>query len=180
MTFTKSFVAVRFFAAMCAMALAASCATTPVVTRDDTSAAGETLRGSVNSINYADIRSVANGVLQDIFFTNNVLSRSAKAAESEPFRVVIRSAYNNTQSDRITTDQFLRILKEELIKTGIVEIHTRDSADWEYAVDARLDSTTAQVGKTRQAIYNMTLTLSTIDNREIGVWSEELQLTGKY
>ena len=158
----------------------AACESTPNVVRNDTSASGPALRGSVNEINYADIRSVSNGIIQKIFFTNNTLSRNFEKAESDPFRVVVRSAYNGTSSDRISTDQFLRILEEELLNTGIVVIHTRDSADWEYALDARLDSTSTQAGNTRQTIFNLTLTMTSIENVKVGIWSDELQLTGRY
>ena len=92
----------------------------------------------------------------------------------------MRSAYNGTTSDRISTDQFLRILEEELINTGIVVIHTRDSAEWEYALDERLASTTAQTGNTRQTIFNLALPLTSIDNVKVGIWSDELQFTGRY
>lgn len=164
-----------------ATAFVTACETAPSgVVRNDTSASGPALRGSVNEINYADIRSVSNGIIQDIFFTSNKLSRNFDKAESDPFRVVVRSAYNGTTSDRISTDQFLRVLEEELINTGIVVIHTRDSADWEYALDARLDSTTAQVGNTRQTIFNLALTMTSIENVKVGIWSDELQFTGRY
>ena len=160
--------------------LLAACETTPIVTRDDPSASGTALRGSVNEINYADIRSVANGIIQKIFFGPNDLVRSVDESKDQKFKVVVRSAYNGTTSDRISTDQFMRILEEELLNTGIVAIHTRDSADWEYAIDARLDSTTARAGNTRQTIFNMTLTMTSIDNVKVGIWSDELQFTGRY
>lgn len=157
-----------------------ACASAPVVTRDDPSASGTALRGSVNEINYADIRSVANNIVQKIFFGPNDLIRTAEESKNQKFKVVVRSAYNGTTSDRISTDQFMRILEEELLNTGIVAIHTRDSADWEYAIDARLDSSTARAGNTRQTIFNMTLTMTSIENVKVGIWSDELQFTGRY
>lgn len=145
--------------------------------REDPSASGNVVRGSARDISYADIRSMANEVLADIFFTSNVLSRGARNPEAQPFRVVVRHVENRTSSDRISTDQFLRILEEELLRTGIVELYTADSADWEYVIDATLDSTTARDGRTTQIIYNLSVEMASNDNRRLGIWSSELQLT---
>lgn len=166
-----------------AACLLVGCATTggANVVRNDTTATGQIERGSVNDISYADIRSISNGIIRDIFFKDNVLSRDLEAAAQDPFKVAIINVKNDTTNDRITSDRFLSILEEELLRTGIVELHTEDSPNWEYSIDAELsDTQTGTLGGTRQAIYKMTLTMTSVENVKVGIWSDELQLTGRY
>ena len=173
------------FSVMLVAGLLASCATTSApttVAQNDTRSTNATVqKASVSDISLADIRALSKGIFDQIFLDNTILSRNYEAALEDPFRIAITSVQSDLRTDRILRSDFIRALEGELIKTGIVEIHSTDSADWEYSIDTQLRSTvTGERGVARTAIYEMVVTMASIENENVGVWSETVQFTGRY
>lgn len=158
------------------LASAAPAEAAPVRRTDPTSSSSELVRGSTLEPNYADIRSVAERLIDEMLTRGVLRSRYEQAAQN-PFRICVKYVSNQTSSDRISTDQFLSIIEESLLQTGVVRLFEKDSDKWEYSLDVVLDNTEATDGRKRQKIYKLTLTLADNENEKIGIWSEELQLT---
>lgn len=167
---------VATLAALATVVFTATAEAAPVRRTDPTSASSEVVRGSDREPTYADIRSVAERLIDEML-TKGVLRTRFEQAAQNPFRICVKYVSNQTSSDRISTDQFLLIIEESLLQTGVVRVFEKGSDKWEYSLDAVLDSTSAVDGRKRQTIYKLTLTLANVEDEKIGIWSEELELT---
>lgn len=155
-----------------------ACETASSVAVTDLDASGQVLR-TTTELTYADIRNVSGSVVDKIFLDDGFLQRAQRAGfEYGEIPVAVRYVNNYTASDRISTEQFLSIIEEHLLNSQAALLYTADSPDWYYALDADLsDTRQMSASGSAQTIYKLTVTMTSIDNQKIGIWSEDIALT---
>lgn len=163
--------------AVAAAALAAACAPSVAITPQGSTE--PEIRDLSTNLTLSDVRRVSNELITEMLTDQRLVDRASGYGDGKSRIAIDRSkVVNRSDSDRVSTDEFVNLIEEAIYATDLARVFNIDSPDWDYWLSAELSSQ-SQYGRRgrKQTTYNVRVTLNTLDGERVGVWSEPIVLT---